>query len=545
MTFGTPSTSSGPNVAQKSDAVKKEPSAHATSENPRQDQELAGRNFQLLRQNKYDFLASFGANANATANAAGAPRAGQGLPVPAPATSAATALESFSQPNLVSFLPPHLQAALQSSSTTPNMLLETMRAFQQQQEQQQQQQQQRQTQLQEQTRSVSHDSTSQLVKNASAGSNQENSARKRPRAPSASSDGSLSKAQKRDNGSDAPSACSSPAAVALGNIAPAKSCQGPVRDIEFCNVHEWKASYVRTRHKNLRCFPACLARHMENGFCGQSVCAHLYMLDRSAVDALGLELYAGIRKASSPLLYEAGQTVGKLFKEDPISRNKVFRGEWKSFEPSAGRWLVEFIAERRWRYLCKLAKHTMKQEHVFTIYVVSRKTMTCVAHADSPAFRLTSAWKQPGAPTPAAAAAEAAAANAAANRVYPHQAGGTASSLSLDRLPAGTLEYLRQLEPSAARAAVQLLLRDNASFSQGDMNWYGSSGPSTRSSFSSAALAPSLSSIQGNLGTDLRFIINNNSNCISNNSHSGSCNNNNNNNNNSTVPPLERLLTML
>mmetsp|Transcript_23823 Transcript_23823/g.41989 ORF Transcript_23823/g.41989 Transcript_23823/m.41989 type:complete len:407 (+) Transcript_23823:223-1443(+) len=166
----------------------------------------------------------------------------------------------------------------------------------------------------------------------------------------------------------------------------------------FHNRSAWKSRFVRTRHKNLRCFPACSAQHVESGFCGDSVFIWVSMENPDSVKDLNLTAHGCLRKTTETRLHEVGKRASSIRDPEFHEPNEVFVGEWKQYDAAEKRWLVEFSPPRRWRYHTKLAKHTMKQAHVFSAYILGNvkdeNEQTCVATADSPEFRLQSAWKQ-------------------------------------------------------------------------------------------------------------------------------------------------------
>mmetsp|Transcript_12551 Transcript_12551/g.22779 ORF Transcript_12551/g.22779 Transcript_12551/m.22779 type:complete len:389 (-) Transcript_12551:1168-2334(-) len=164
-------------------------------------------------------------------------------------------------------------------------------------------------------------------------------------------------------------------------------------EIEFDSPGtSWKDSYIRTRHKNLRCFPSCSSKHMHNGFCGNPVLVYVNSESEFLREQDRLVAVAELRKVDGAQTYTAG---GKF--EQAASKNKdgneILVGNWVSYDSVNQRHLVEFKPPRRWRYNCKLAKHTMSQKHVFTVYVCSMKRKLCLAEKNSPEFMLNSAWK--------------------------------------------------------------------------------------------------------------------------------------------------------
>jgi len=166
--------------------------------------------------------------------------------------------------------------------------------------------------------------------------------------------------------------------------------------IRFQHDDQWHASYVRTRHKNIRCFPFCSPIHRERSFCGQSL---VVSAPYSGEKAKQLVLLGCFRKIREKLFFNLG---GRYASEDintdlHTNKNEMMTAIFTGYDANAKLSFFEFRPPRKWRYHCEQNKYTTQENHVFTLYVFEKlenDTLSCIGYADSPPFCIISAWNQ-------------------------------------------------------------------------------------------------------------------------------------------------------
>ena len=181
-----------------------------------------------------------------------------------------------------------------------------------------------------------------------------------------------------------------------GQVAVAKgvSAKCEVLQLKFVHAESWHASYVRTRHKNLRCFPFCSPSHRERSFCGLPITV-MYPSD-SIESAKKLNMIGCFRKAKAPLLLNCGGRSAEVFEKE--HQNEIIAGLFTAYDKEARLGTYEFRPPRKWRYKCEQNKYTTSELHTFTVYLLQLSEATnayeCVGSKDSPAFNIVSAWNQ-------------------------------------------------------------------------------------------------------------------------------------------------------
>jgi hypothetical protein len=186
----------------------------------------------------------------------------------------------------------------------------------------------------------------------------------------------------------------------------------PDVSVAIKDAEEWRESYTRTRHKNLRCFPACLDQHSEHSFCGRPVYALVSVPRQELKDELGLAVFAEMRHSEQPHKAALGEPIAQartslrvaaVGLETP-SQDGLLAGEFESWDEGSKRWLVRFEPPGRWRYHFQLAKHRSKETHVVSVILTgvcgATGGRTCLARVDSKPFRIASAWRRLDGPHP-------------------------------------------------------------------------------------------------------------------------------------------------
>lgn len=157
--------------------------------------------------------------------------------------------------------------------------------------------------------------------------------------------------------------------------------------MRFALETNWHPSYVRTRHKNLRCFPFCAPEHKERSFCGLPITVFLRCPD--AQTARKLHLMGRFRKVREKPMVEIGVKSSSATSE--VSR--VVFASFQEYNEAEGVAVFDFMPPRKWRYHCEQNKYTTSELHAFTAYVFDDRNI-CIDIKDSPHFRIVSAWRQ-------------------------------------------------------------------------------------------------------------------------------------------------------
>ena len=155
----------------------------------------------------------------------------------------------------------------------------------------------------------------------------------------------------------------------------------------FWAAENWHASYVRTRQKNLRCFPFCASTHKEHSFCGESI--RMLVTVASSAAATSLSLEGCFRKVKENPQMALGTPRSALrWPEDELVSGCL--SHWDPFSCVA---VFDFPPSRTWRYRCSQNKHNRMDSHAFTVATFDALGV-CVDLVDSPHFRIVSAWLQ-------------------------------------------------------------------------------------------------------------------------------------------------------
>ena len=167
-----------------------------------------------------------------------------------------------------------------------------------------------------------------------------------------------------------------------------------VLSLTFVHEESWHKSYVRTRHKNLRCFPFCSPSHRERSFCGLPIIV-MYPCE-SAEEAKKLSIVGSLRKMKDPLLLTYGDRYPDVARKSHA--NEIIAAIFTSYDTDAKLATYEFRPPRKWRYKCEQNKYTTSELHAFTVYLLriseTSNELECVGSKDSPAFNIVSAWNQ-------------------------------------------------------------------------------------------------------------------------------------------------------
>ncbi|GBG29693.1 Hypothetical Protein FCC1311_059142 [Hondaea fermentalgiana] len=157
--------------------------------------------------------------------------------------------------------------------------------------------------------------------------------------------------------------------------------------MRFALETNWHPSYVRTRHKNLRCFPFCAPEHKERSFCGLPITVFLRCPNAQA--ARKLHLMGRFRKVREKPLVEMGAKSSTA----SFDVSRVVFASFQEYNEAEGMAVFDFMPPRKWRYHCEQNKYTTSELHAFTAYVFDDRNI-CVDIKDSPHFRIVSAWRQ-------------------------------------------------------------------------------------------------------------------------------------------------------
>ncbi len=155
----------------------------------------------------------------------------------------------------------------------------------------------------------------------------------------------------------------------------------------FWAAQNWHASYVRTRQKNLRCFPFCASTHKDHSFCGESI--RILVTVASSAAAMSLSLEGCFRKVKEDPHVALGTPRSALrWPED-----ELVSGCLSCWDPFSCVAVFDFAPSRKWRYRCSQNKHRSMDSHAFTVATFDALGI-CVDLVDSPHFRIVSAWLQ-------------------------------------------------------------------------------------------------------------------------------------------------------
>mmetsp|Transcript_6318 Transcript_6318/g.7241 ORF Transcript_6318/g.7241 Transcript_6318/m.7241 type:complete len:458 (+) Transcript_6318:216-1589(+) len=164
-------------------------------------------------------------------------------------------------------------------------------------------------------------------------------------------------------------------------------------DLSFQHEGRWHDSYVRTRHKNIRCFPFCSPQHRERSFCGQSLVATIKF--SNAKMAKWIHARGMFRKKSEDLYFKHGNRENEPTL--PAPKNEIIEGNLIRQDAGSNTLTFEFQPPRKWRYKCEQNKYTTAEKHVFSVYFFEKRSgdsFHCFGYGDSPSFRISSAWNQ-------------------------------------------------------------------------------------------------------------------------------------------------------
>ncbi len=156
---------------------------------------------------------------------------------------------------------------------------------------------------------------------------------------------------------------------------------------QFWAAENWHASYVRTRQKNLRCFPFCSSTHKEHSFCGESI--RVLVTVPSSAAAMSLSLEGCFRKVKENPQMALGMPRSAL----RWTENEQVSGCLSYWDPFSCVAVFDFPPSRTWRYRCSQNKHNSMDGHAFTVATFDTLGV-CVDLVDSPHFRIVSAWLQ-------------------------------------------------------------------------------------------------------------------------------------------------------
>lgn len=158
----------------------------------------------------------------------------------------------------------------------------------------------------------------------------------------------------------------------------------PLADVAAIDfLHEFKDSYVRTRHNNLRCFPACGRVHRESSFCGRSV--EIKVLKALVPNLRDAFVFGEFRRQTGPLSFTVGE--GYLKSRLKSDANNIEQAEYVNMNEQYYRFV--FTPNKKWRYDARIPRQ--QDVHVFTVYLVNDEVITNTL--DSKGFVIIPVWK--------------------------------------------------------------------------------------------------------------------------------------------------------
>lgn len=147
------------------------------------------------------------------------------------------------------------------------------------------------------------------------------------------------------------------------------------------NADQMAASYVRTRHKNVRCFPRCAVVHKSKSFCGHSVYVLVKGDGLRKEDVIVVGEFRNVRTAAS---FTVGQEVPISDFDECFTEGVLLKQEGKDLS-------FAINPVRKWKFDGKIRP---MDHYVFTVFaIVGGKVM---AKTDTPSFTITPIWKTEG-----------------------------------------------------------------------------------------------------------------------------------------------------
>lgn len=194
---------------------------------------------------------------------------------------------------------------------------------------------------------------------------------------------------KRSHALDSERVADAPAAAGVAEIAGNDGLS-----IWVDHEETFQTRYVRTRDKNLRCFPTCSETHMPRSFCGVPVAVSARLPPGlSADDTYIVAEFRSIRL--QPPRWRAGDTVPDrvAMAIGAEQMEKLYKGELTAVHADVAEFQVR--PPGRWRCSSYTCFKPAYYAHVFTVYLVDVARSVCIGVADSPPFAVVPAWIVP------------------------------------------------------------------------------------------------------------------------------------------------------